>query len=112
MAEPSSGSLVAAAVIGAGLLVNGEAAIGALCGGIIYFVASAEISIWTRMALTFVSVVMGYISAPMLATVEVLGIGPLDMPGPAAFVASSGVVTVTLAAIKAKRATTGGQKDG
>ena len=108
MAEPSSGTLVVAAAIGAGLLINGEAAIGALCGGIIYFVASAEVTIWTRIVLTFVSVVMGYISAPMLANVELMGFGPINMPGPAAFVASSGIVTVTLAAVKAKRKAVGG----
>ncbi|WP_349573109.1 putative holin [Azotobacter salinestris] len=114
MAEPSTTGIVVAGAIGAGLMINGEAAIGALCGGVLYFVANAELSIPSRIALSLVSVVMGYMAAPMLAGMTLFGVGPIDLPGPAAFVASSSVVTATLAAIKAKRASvaTKGETDG
>ncbi|WP_394542929.1 putative holin [Azorhizophilus paspali] len=114
MAEPSTAGVVVAGVIGAGLMINGEAAVGALCGGCVYFIAHAELSIPSRIALSLVSVVMGYMAAPMLAGMTVFGVGPIDLPGPAAFVASSSVVTATLAAIKARRAavTNKGETDG
>lgn len=111
MAEPSTTGIVVAGAIGAGLMINGEAAIGALCGGVVYFVANAELSIPSRIALSLVSVVMGYMAAPMLSGMTLFGVGPFDLPGPAAFVASSGVITATLAAIKARRAVTGPRRE-
>ncbi|TKD40572.1 putative holin [Azotobacter chroococcum] len=114
MAEPSSAGVVVAGAIGAGLMINGEAAIGALCGGVLYFVANAELSILSRVALSLVSVIVGYMFAPVVSGMTVFGVGPIDLPGPAAFVASSSVVTATLAAIKARRGSvvTKGETDG
>lgn len=114
MAEPSTTGIVVAGAIGAGLMINGEAAIGALCGGVVYFVANAELSILSRVTLSLVSVIVGYMFAPVVSGMTVFGVGPIDLPGPAAFIASSGVITAALAAIKAKRASvaTKGETDG
>lgn len=109
MAEPSSTAAVLAGVFGAGVVgmfagVNGAAAVGALCGALIYFAAAQEIPLAKRLMYFLISFVMGYMFAPALAKakIEVLGIGPIDLPGPAAFIGSALVVTMTLAAIRNK----------
>lgn len=107
MSEPSSTAVVAAAGVGAGLsgLLAGFdvfAAVGALCGALIYFSSAQELPMPRRVMFFMISWVMGFLSAPAVAKAEVLGIGPIDLPALAAFVSSSLIVTVTLAAIRSR----------
>ena len=109
MAEPSTASVVAVSAVGAGLAgvlagINGAAAVGALCGAVIFFIAASEFAVRTRLVLFLISFIMGYLFAPAVAKakIEWLGVGPIDLPGPAAFMASAMVVTVTLAAIRSR----------
>lgn len=118
MAEPGSTSLAVAGGVGAGLAgflagINGEAAVGALCGSLLYFAVTQELPLPRRMMFFAISFVMGYLFAPAMAKAQLFGIGPIDLPGPAAFIASALVVTVTLAAIRQRsKATATGGYDG
>lgn len=105
MAEPTSTGVVVAGAFGAGLAgmlagINTEAAVGALCGAMVYFATTQELPVVRRLTFLLVSFVMGYLGAPALAKAEVMGIGPIEFPGPAAFICSALVITVTLAAIR------------
>lgn len=107
MAEPSSTTLVAAGMFGAGLAgfmagVNGDAAVGSLCGALLYFAAAQEIPMAKRLLFFCISFVMGYLFAPAMARAALFGFGPIDLPGPAAFISAALVVTVTLAAIRSR----------
>lgn len=111
MAEPSSTTLAVAGLLGAGFAgflagVNAEAAVGSLCGALIFFVAAKEHPVAWRMVLFMVSFVMGYLFAPLLSATKLnawgVEFGPLNLPGPAAFIASAFVVTVTLVALKSR----------
>lgn len=107
MAEPSSTSVVVAGAVGAGLTgalasVNADAAVGSLCGALIYFIVAKELPPATRLVCFLISFVMGYLFAPALAKAQILGIGPIEFPGPAAFIAAALVVTVTMAAIRSR----------
>lgn len=107
MAEPNSS--VAVVLTGAGITgvlagVDPAAAVGALCGALVYFAQADELPIAKRLLFFMVSFVMGYLFSPLLARVRIewLGVGPMTLPGPAAFVAAALVVTVTLAAIRSR----------
>lgn len=115
MAEPSSTAALAAGMAGFGLAgfltgIDSGAAIGALCGSLVFFATTEELRVARRLVFFMVSLVMGYLSAPLLAEAQVLGIGPIKFSAPAAFIASALVVTVTLAVIKRRQShpTTGG----
>jgi len=107
MAEPSSTAVVAAAGVGAGLAgvwagFDGAAAVGALCGALIYFASAHELPMPRRIMFFCISFVMGFLSAPAVARAEVFGIGPIELPALAAFICSALIVTVTLAAIRTR----------
>ena len=106
MAEPNTSTVVVALASGAGLgtlsAINPEAAVGALCGALLYFSFARELPMAWRLINFLISFVMGYLFAPVLVKAELFGFGPLDFPGPAAFIASAMVVTVTLAAMRGK----------
>ncbi len=107
MTEPATPTAVAAPVAGAALAglvagVSPEAAAGALCGALVFFISAREHPIIGRLLLFMVSFVMGVLFAPAMAGVSIPGIGPVNLPGPAAFVASTLVVTVSLAAIRSR----------
>ncbi|MDH0334482.1 putative holin [Pseudomonas otitidis] len=106
MGEPAStvGAVVAGAA-GAGVAgfmtsVNGEAAVGALMGALIYFTTTRELPVVNRVIFFMVSFVMGYLFAPAIVGVEIMNTRPFQFPGPAAFAASCLVVAVSLAAIR------------
>lgn len=107
MAEPSSTSVVVAGAVGGGVAgmlagISPEAAIGALCGSLLYFSFAREIPMAWRLIYFMISFIMGCLFAPAMAKAELFGLGPLDFPGPAAFIASAMVVTITLAAMRGK----------
>ena len=107
MAELSSTAGAFVATSGAGLAgylasANAEAAVGALCGALLYFAASQELRLGKRILYFVISFIMGYLWAPALAKAEMFGVGPIDLPGPAAFVSAALVVVVTLAAIRSR----------
>ncbi|SDJ60735.1 putative holin [Pseudomonas indica] len=102
MSEPSG--VVVAGAVGVGMAgvlsgVNGEAAVGALFGALIYFTTTAELPLLRRVFFFVASFVMGYMFAPAIGEIEVMGARPFAFPGPAAFGASLLVVTISLAAI-------------
>jgi hypothetical protein len=109
MTDPSTVGLYAAGSITAGLVgvlagVNGEAAVGALFGALVYLTTTDEMPVWHRVILFMASLVMGYLFAPAVAGVEVWGVHPFAFPGPAAFSAALLLVTVSMAALRLKRA--------
>lgn len=103
MSEPS-GVVVAGAVgVGvAGVLagVNTEAAVGALFGALLYITTTRELPLWQRGLFFLTSFVMGYLLSPAVGDLEVFGVHPFAFPGPAAFICSVLVVTLSLNAIK------------
>lgn len=112
MAEPTSTGVLAAAMAGAGLAgalagINPEAAVGALCGALVFFMSNQELPMFRRLAFLAISFVMGIMFAPALASVSMFGFGPINLPGPAAFISSALVITVTLAAIRQRRGVEG-----
>lgn len=106
MAEPHTTSIVAAGVsagfLGSLASVNPEAAVGALFGALIYFTTTRELPVWKRTLFFITSFCMGYLFAPALGELEMWGVRPFGLPGPAAFLASLMVVTVSLAALRAR----------
>lgn len=115
MAEPSSTAALAAGAFGAGLAgvlagIDSGAAIGALCGSLVFFATTEELPVPRRLIFFMISLVMGYLATPWLAEASILGVGPIKFSAPAAFIASALVVTVTLAVIKRRQSqpTTGG----
>lgn len=107
MAEPNTSTVAVAVALGAGsagLLsgFNPEAAVGALCGSILYFSYARELPITWRLVKFLISFVMGYLCAPAMAKAELFGFGPIDFPGPAAFLASAMIVTLTMAAMRGR----------
>lgn len=107
MAEPSSTAIIAVAGAGAGVAglwagFDGSAAVGALCGALIYFASAQELPMPRRIMFFCISFVMGFLSAPAVARAEVFGIGPIELPALAAFICSALIVTVTLAAIRTR----------
>jgi hypothetical protein len=83
--------------------IDGEAALGALCGALVYFTTTQQLPMWNRLAFFLTSAVMGYLCAPAITDVEVHGIHPFAYPGPAGFAGAGLVVTLMLTAIR-KRA--------
>ncbi len=107
MSEPASTAVVVVGAAGAGLAglmagFDGAAAVGSLCGALIYFSASQELPIKERLMFFVISFVMGYLAAPAIARAEMFGIGPIEIPALAAFVCSALIVTVTLATIRSR----------
>ncbi|MCY1340605.1 putative phage holin [compost metagenome] len=106
MAEPSTSTVAVAMASGVSLgamsAINPEAAVGALCGSLLYFSFAREVPMAWRLIYFLISFVMGYLCAPAMAQAELFGFGPIDFPGPAAFIASALVVTITLAAMRGK----------
>lgn len=107
MSEPASTAVIVVGAAGAGLAglmagFDGAAAIGSLCGALIYFSAAQELPIRKRLTFFAISFVMGYLSAPAMARAEMFGIGPIEIPALAAFVCSALIVTVTLATIRSR----------
>lgn len=106
MSDPASPVAVAVAgAAGVGLAgflagINGESAVGALLGALIYFTTTRELGLLQRLLFFVVSFVMGYLFAPAIAEMEFWGVRPFAYRGPAAFAAAVLVVTVSLAAIK------------
>ena len=118
MGEPATTvGAVVVGVTGAGLAgylatLNGEAAIGALLGALLYFTTTRELPVWQRALFFVVSFVMGYLFAPGLVDAEFWGVRPFRLAGPAAFAASVLVVTVALAAIKRRAPPVGNGGEG
>lgn len=112
------GGLVVAGALGvsaAGLLsgIDGNAATGALCGAMIFFLARREFPLIERALYFLISLVMGYLFSPGLTEVQLWGIRPFVYSGPAAFGASLMVVTISLAALRKRaKADMGGEADG
>lgn len=110
MSEPASTAGVvvagAAGVSVAAVLasVNGDAAVGALFGSLIYFTTTRELPAWQRAVFFVASLVMGYKLAlvPVLVDATVMGVQPFRWPVFGGFVCSALVVTLTLKAIKRK----------
>jgi hypothetical protein len=107
MSEPASTAVIVVGAAGAGLAglmagFDGAAAIGSLCGALIYFSAAQELPIRKRLTFFVISFVMGYLSAPAMARAEMFGFGPIEIPALAAFVCSALIVTVTLATIRSR----------
>ncbi|HEJ1861527.1 phage holin family protein [Pseudomonas aeruginosa] len=107
MTEPISPSAVVVGGLGGGLVgvlasVNADAAVGSLCGALIYFIVAKELPLPTRLVCFLISFVMGYLFAPALAKAQIMGIGPIEFPGPAAFISAALVVTATMAAIRSR----------
>lgn len=107
MAEPTSttAGVVVAGAAGAGLAgfmagVNGDAAVGALLGALVYVTTTHDLPIWKRLLFFLVSGVMGYQFSPAIVEAEFWGFRPFAYPGPAAFGAAVLVVTLALAAIR------------
>jgi hypothetical protein len=120
MAEPTSTGIAVAGAFGAGLAgvlagVDSAAAVGSLCGSVIYFISSKELQMPERLTYFLISFVMGYLLAPAITGIEAWGIKPFAMPAPAAWIrlrksrsmtqaacfgASLMVVTISLPAIK------------
>lgn len=98
MTEPTSTSaVVVATATGIGLTalfpnVDGNALIGSFAGAILFFLISKEPRLLSRVSYAFVSVVMGYFFAP-----ELIKKGYFQEMAVAAFLASTCVVTVTIA---------------
>lgn len=78
------------------------AAVGSLCGAVIYFASAKELPMGRRLMFFAVSFIMGYLAAPAISRAEVLGIGPIELPALAAFVGSALIVTVTMTAIRTR----------
>lgn len=116
MSEPSGVVVAGALGVGAaGLLsgIDGNAATGALCGAMIFFMTRREFPLAERAAYFLISLVMGYLLSPGLAEVQIGGIRPFVYSGPAAFGASLMVVTLSRAALRKRaRADDGGETDG
>lgn len=112
------GGMVVAGALGvsaAGLLsgVDGNAATGALCGAVLFFMASRELGLVERLVYFAISLVMGYLFSPGLTEFVIWGFRPFVYSGPAAFGAALMVVTLSHIALKWRgRADTGGQADG
>lgn len=109
MAEPAGTAAVAVGVAGAGFVgmmagFNPDAAVGAICGAVLFFMASEEHPMRSRLVLFLISLVMGYYFAPVVADARfsMLGmdVGPLKLPAPAAFVSSAFVVSATLLTLR------------
>lgn len=108
MSEPTTVGVVVAGAAGAGLAgalaaIDGDAAVGALLGALVYFTTTRELPIWQRCLFFLVSWVMGYKTAPALVEVTVWGIRPFGYSSVSAFAAALLVVTVSLAAINRRR---------
>ncbi|WP_312905404.1 putative holin [Stutzerimonas nitrititolerans] len=108
MAEPTSTGVLTAGMAGAGIAgllagVDSAAAVGSLCGSVIYFISAKELPLPERLTYFLISFVMGYLLAPAITGIELWGIKPFTLPAPAAFGASLMVVTVSLAALKRRR---------
>ncbi len=118
MGEPTStAGIVVAGAAGVGLAgfmagVNGDAAVGALLGALVYVTTTHDLPIWKRLLFFMVSFVMGYQFSPAIVEAEFWGIRPFAYPGPAAFGAAVLVVTVALAAIRRRAAPTLGNDGG
>lgn len=80
--------------------VDGEAAVGALCGALVYFTTTHELPMWNRLAFFLTSAVMGYLCAPAITDFQFYGIHPFAYPGPAGFAGAGLVVTLMLTAIR------------
>lgn len=80
--------------------INGEAAVGALCGALVYFTTTQNLPMWNRLAFFLTSAVMGYLCAPAITDFQLHGIHPFAYPGPAGFAGAGLVVTLMLAAIR------------
>lgn len=115
MSEPSGVVVAGALGVGvAGLMagINGEAAVGALFGALLYFTTTRELPVWQRALFFLTSFVMGYLFSPALVEAEFWGMRPFAFPGPAAFGAAVLVVTVSLAAIKRRGLSDGEARGG
>jgi hypothetical protein len=112
------GGVVVAGALGvsaAGLLsgIDGNAATGALCGAMVFFLASRELPLIERALYFLISLIMGYLFSPGLTELELWGIRPFVYSGPAAFGAALMVVTLSLAALRRRgQADAGGRADG
>lgn len=116
--EPSS-SITAALVtlFGAGAAgfmagLDGQAVIGSLGGALVYFSTTKELPMPNRIIFFLVSFFIGYMAAPAIAKAEMFGIGPIEVTGIGAFIASALVVTATLAAIRSRSVVIGRNTDG
>lgn len=103
MNEFSSSALLS--MLGANLsallaAIDREAALGALCGALVYFTTTQELPTWNRLAFFMTSAVMGYLCAPAITDFQFYGIHPFAYPGPAGFAGAGLVVTLMLAAIR------------
>ncbi|SDI77194.1 Putative phage holin [Pseudomonas flavescens] len=87
--------------------INGEAAVGALFGALVYFTTTHELPLWNRLAFFLTSFVMGYLFTPAIVDFELYGMRPFAYSGPAGFAGAGLVVTIMLAAIKRRGAPPG-----
>lgn len=115
MSEP--GSVLMAGTLGVNLpailnSINGEAAVGALFGALVYFTTTQELPLWNRLTFFMTSFVMGYLFTPAIVDFEFYGMRPFAYSGPAGFAGAGLVVTIMLAAIKRRGAPPGAEARG
>lgn len=116
--EPSSSittaliTLFGAGAAGAMAGIDTQAMIGALGGALVYFTTTKELPMPNRIIFFLVSFFVGYMAAPAIAKAEIFGIGPIEVTGIGAFVASALVVTATLSAIRSRSVETRRNIDG
>lgn len=100
---------VVVGVAGAGVVgmmagFNPDAAVGAICGAVLFFMASQEHPMRSRLVLFLISLVMGYLFSPVVAAAKFsmfgVDVGPLELPAPAAFVSAAFVVSATLTTLR------------
>ncbi|TBU88644.1 putative holin [Phytopseudomonas dryadis] len=85
--------------------IDGEAAIGASLGALVYFTTTQKLPMWHRLAFFLTSAVMGYLCAPAITDFQFYGIRPFAYPGPAGFAGAGLVVTLLLTAIRRRAGT-------
>ncbi|EQM66101.1 putative holin [Pseudomonas tohonis] len=116
MGEPTASAVVAGAA-GVGLAgvmagVDAAAAVGALFGALIYTTRTPEYPTWQRLLYLVISFGMGYIAAPALRELVVMGIRPFQYTGLGAFVSALLCITLSLWALDRGRSGPGGFKRG
>lgn len=110
MAEPgpiTAVALAGGATVGIMTNFNPECAIGAMLGALLYFMWAQEVPMVKRLVYFLISFIMGYLFAPLISkasiTLPFLGtFGPIDLPGPAAFLGAAFIVSVTLAILRGR----------
>ncbi|MGS0740431.1 putative holin [Glaciimonas sp. GG7] len=96
MTEPSTATVLLTAATGIGVSslfpgIDGNALIGAFAGAALVAISSKSLPLLQRLAYMVISLAIGYLAAP-----DVIQNTPLKQSGVAAFIASAGVIALTL----------------